>query len=77
MLSIAAMRRQQDRAARRLVHAARLHADEAVLHQIEPADAVGLAQLVQPRQQRGRRQRHPVDRHRIAVVEIDRRSPSP
>ena len=34
------MRRKQDGTAGRLVHAARLHADKAVLHQIEPADAV-------------------------------------
>src|SRR5439155_6266046 len=37
----AAMRRDQDGAAGRLVHAARLHADEAVLNEIEPADAMG------------------------------------
>ena len=37
----------EDGAARRLVDAARLHADEAVLHQIEPADAVGAAELVE------------------------------
>ena len=41
------MRRQQDRAARRLVDAARLHADEAVLDQVEPADAVVVAELVE------------------------------
>ena len=44
-----AMRGEQDGAARRLVDAARLHADETVLDEIEPADAVGLAELVQPR----------------------------
>src|SRR5215472_7330920 len=33
----AAMRRLQDGAARRLIDAARLHADEAVLDEVEPA----------------------------------------
>ena len=42
-----AMRREQDRAARRLVHAARLHADKAVLDEVDAADAVGLAERVQ------------------------------
>ena len=48
----AAMRRQQDGAAGRLVDAARLHADEAVLDQIDAADAVGLAERVELREQR-------------------------
>ena len=47
----AAMRGEQDGAARRLVHAARLHADEAVLDQVEPADAVLATERVEPRQQ--------------------------
>ena len=66
------MRGEQDGAARRLVHAARLHADEAVLDQIEPADAVALAELVELRQQRRRRQLLAVDRDRVARLEIDR-----
>jgi hypothetical protein len=41
----------QDRAAGRLVHAARLHADEAVLDQVEPADAVVAAEIVELGQQ--------------------------
>ena len=36
-----AVRGEQDGAARGLVDAAALHADEAVLDQVEPADAVG------------------------------------
>jgi hypothetical protein len=47
-----AMRLQQDRAAGRLVDAAGLHADEAVFDEVEPADAVLAAQLVEPRQDR-------------------------
>ncbi len=39
-----AMRDVQDGAARRLIDAARLHADETVLDQIEPADAIVLAE---------------------------------
>src|SRR5438445_3696374 len=41
----AAMRQLQDRAARRLVDAARLHTDKTVLDQVEPADAVSAADL--------------------------------
>src|SRR5947208_2724196 len=51
----AAMRRQQDRAARGLVDAARFHADKAVLDEIEPADAVLAAELVEASQQGRRR----------------------
>ena len=46
----AAVSGQKDGAARRLIHAARLHADKAVLHQIEPADAVPPAQRIQLRE---------------------------
>src|SRR6185437_15539647 len=67
----AAMRGMEDGAARRLVNAARLHADEAVLDQIEPADAMLAAELVEPRQQRRRRQRLAVDRNRVTVLELD------
>ena len=41
------MRRHDQRAARRLVAAARLHADEAVLHQVDAADGVLAADLVE------------------------------
>src|SRR3546814_21042420 len=59
-----------DGAARRLIHAARLHAHEAVFDQIEPADAVLAAEIVEPRQQ-GRRA-HPlaVDGDAVAALEI-------
>jgi len=43
----AAMGAVQDGAAGRLVDAARLHADEAVLDEVEAADAVLAAQLVE------------------------------
>jgi hypothetical protein len=61
--------RLQDRAARRLVDAARFHADKAVLDEIEPADPVPAADLVQPRQQRRRGQRLAIHRDRVAVLE--------
>src|SRR5690606_41585284 len=59
----------EHRPARRLVDAAALHADETVLDQVEAADAVGAAQLVEPRQQRGGRERHAVDGDGIALLE--------
>ena len=37
----------EDRHAGRFVHAAALHADEAVLDHVDPADAVAAADLVQ------------------------------
>src|SRR5262249_34202777 len=43
----AAMRGIEDGAARSLVHAARLHADKAVLHEIKPADAVRAPKLIE------------------------------
>ena len=42
-----AVRLVEDRAARRLVHAAALHADKPVLHDVEDADAVGAADGVE------------------------------
>ena len=63
--------RQQQRAAGRLVDAARLHADKAVLHQVEPPDAVPAGDPVERLQQRGRRKARPVHRHRIAPLEVD------
>ena len=63
--------RQQQRAAGGLIDAARLHADEAVLHQVEPADAVPAGGLVQPLQQRRRREARAVHRHRVAPLEVD------
>ena len=55
----------------RLVDAARLHADEAVLDEVEPADAVPPAELVEPGEQRGGRQRLAVDADRVAPLEAD------
>ncbi len=63
---------EEDSAARRFVNAARLHADETVLDQIEPANAIGLAQLVQLCQQGRRGHLHVVDGDRIALLEINR-----
>src|SRR3546814_3803221 len=48
-----------------------LHADEAVLDEVEAADAVVAAQLVEAGEQRGRRQRLAVDPHGIAVLEVE------
>src|SRR3546814_15413953 len=61
----------QDAAARGLVEAAVLHADEAVLDQVEPADAVGAAELVEPGEHGGRAQALAVDRHGVALLEAD------
>ena len=62
---------EQDRAAGRFVHAARLHADIAVLDQIEPADAVVVAELVERGEQRRGREALAVDRDRISLLERD------
>ncbi len=40
------MREMQDRAAGRLIHAARFHADKPVLHHVHATDAVFAAELV-------------------------------
>ena len=66
-----AMRGQQDRAAGRFIDPARLHADEAAFDQVEPADAIVVAEAVEPRQQRRGRQCLAIDRHRVAALEID------
>src|SRR3546814_8170416 len=55
----AAMRARIDFAARRFIHAARLHADEAVLDEVEAADAMLAAEVVQGREQRRGRHRLP------------------
>ena len=55
----------------RLVHAARLHADETVLDQIEPADAIIVAELVQRGEQGRGAHRLAVDRDWIALLEGD------
>ena len=65
------MRRQQDGTAGCLVDAARLHADKAVLHQVEPANAVRPAELVQFGEQGRGRHRHAVDGDRVTLLETD------
>src|SRR5437879_5699659 len=52
----AAMGAVQDGATRRLVDAARLHADETVLDEVEPADAMLAAERVERGEQHRRRQ---------------------
>ena len=49
-----AMRGEQDRPTRRFVDAPRFHSDEAVFDEIEPADAIVMSKLVEPRQKRCR-----------------------
>src|SRR3546814_6098153 len=66
-----AMRLEQDGAARRFIAAPALHADVAVLDNVETADAVFAAKLVELFENLERRAAHPVDRHRIALVELD------
>src|SRR3984957_9923757 len=66
-----AVRREQDRAPGRLVHAARLHANEAVFDQVKPSDAIVVAELVEGSEQRRRAHRLAVDRHWIALLETD------
>ena len=61
-----------DGAARRFVHAARFHADIAVLDQIEPADAMLAAIFVELLQQRRRAHRLAIDRDTVAAFEINR-----
>ena len=72
-----AMRSEQDGAARRFIDAARLHADEAVLDEIETADAIVMAQPVEFGQERGGRHGLAVDGDGIALLEadLDHRSP--
>ncbi len=65
------MRREKYRATGRLVDSPRLHADKAVLDQIEPADAVGAGELVEAGEQRRGREALAVDRDRIAALEVD------
>src|SRR5215475_4775319 len=66
-----AMRSLQDRPAGRLVDTPRFHADEAVLDEIEPADAVPAAGFVQALEQRGGREMFAIYRDRIAAFEGD------
>ncbi len=61
----------QHGAARGFVDAARLHADKAVLDQVEAADSVGAAELVEAGEKRGGREPFAIDRHRVALGEFD------
>ena len=66
-----AMRDIKDGAAWRFVAAAGLHADKAVFHQIQPANAVFLAEGVQAREQGSGRQAFAIDANRIAAFEFN------
>ncbi len=61
----------QDGPAGSLVDPARLHADVAVLDQVQAADAIVVAELVQPGEQSRGRQPLAIDRHCIAALEVD------
>ncbi len=67
-----AVREVQDRAAGRLIHAADLHADEAVLDHVHAADAVFAAELVQRLHHAERGQRLAVHGDAVALLEIER-----
>ena len=66
-----AMREMQNRAAGRLIHAARFHADETVLHHVHAADAVFAADLVQRLHHAERIELLAVHRDAIALHEIE------
>ena len=67
----AAVRAGIDLAARGFVHPAALHADEAVLDEIEAADAMLAAKLIERGEQRGGRHRLAVERGAVALLEVD------
>ena len=67
----AAVGGEEDGAAGGLVDAARLHADEAVLDEVEPADAVPAAELVEAGEEGGGGEGLAVDRDRVAALEAD------
>ena len=66
------MRGVQDRGGRRLVDLAALDPDQPVLDVIDPADAMGGAQLVDAIDQGDRQQPLAVDGDRDAALELDR-----
>ena len=66
------MRPGIDFAARRFVHTARLHADEAVFDEVEAADAMLAAKVVERCKQRRGRHRLTVECDPVAALEIDR-----
>src|SRR5262245_61640327 len=61
----------QDRPTGRLVDAARLHADEAVLDEVHAPDAVLAAHAVEPLEQRDRPQSLAIDGDGVAGLEVD------
>src|SRR5260370_424617 len=63
-----AMRGLEHRSARRLVDAARLHPDVAVLDEVEAADAVAPGEPVESREEIRRREALAVHRDRIASL---------
>jgi len=65
------MRGIEQRAARRLVHAARLHAHHAVLDEVDPADAVPATDRVERRDDRDGSETLAVDAHWRATLEAD------
>ena len=65
------MRRDQQRAARSFVAAARLNTHETILDQIHAADGVASADLIQLLDQRNGLHLHTVDRNRNALLETD------
>src|SRR5204863_952904 len=67
----AAMGGIKNGAARRLIHAARLHTDKAVLDEIEPPDAMLTPKRIERRQELCWRQFLAVERDRIAPLEIN------
>ena len=66
-----AVGRQQDRAARRFVDAARLHADEAVFHEVETTDAVIAAIFIELGKKCRWRKTLAIDRNGIALFKAD------
>src|SRR3546814_16092844 len=69
------MRAREDGAAGRLVDATALHADEVVLDEVEEADAVVAAQLVEAGEPRGRRPRPAAEPHGHATPDINGDAP--
>ena len=65
------MGREQDRAARRFIHAAGFHADETVFDEIEAANAVCFAERVELGQKRCGRQFLAIDRNRVTFGKVD------
>src|SRR2546426_4561718 len=66
-----AMRDVQDRPAGRFIHAARLHADVAVLHEVHAADPMRTAEAIEVREQRSRREALAVHRDRVSLLVVD------